>query len=160
MSQTVYVESKGVGFWAYDVVLAVFLKYLIDAACERQSHTFEAWLVDEVERWRVSAVISDFTLVLGSDWGQPQIETFTQLAEEVCHVLAQRDQIPAEEIKTWKMLGDLACSTRDLAFVRSPCVVRLARAAIRLVNGKLPEPPQGTWWFFGPDDGSVTIAKS
>jgi hypothetical protein len=159
MSKTLFVEFRGDGFWAFDVVSAVFLKHLIDVATPFVGHAGGTWLADAVARWREDAVISDFGLFLDDIWTVEQVETFTALAVAACDALSRRDVIPAEEIESWLMVDDLRCYARGLPFVTTASAVRLGRAVIRLVNGTLPEPPTWTWWFFSTDDAPTTIQK-
>lgn len=56
MSQTQSVTYKRRGFWAYDVAVGVFLKYLIDAA-EARGEANASWLSETTSQWRVWAVV-------------------------------------------------------------------------------------------------------
>ena len=52
MSKTLYVDFRGQGFWAFDVVSGIFLKHLIDVAEPRITDRHEPWLAEAVGRWR------------------------------------------------------------------------------------------------------------
>jgi hypothetical protein len=159
MSKTLYVEFRGSGFWAYDVVSAVFLKHLIDAATPHLERAGDGWLSDAVTKWRVNAVISDFGLYLDDSWSVKQIKIFTALATEACETLSGRAAIPAEEIESWQMKDGLCCFSRGMPAVSTASAIRLGRAIIQLVNGTLPEAPPGMWWFFATEDSPTTIRK-
>ena len=64
MSKTLYVEFRGRGFWAFDVVSGIFLKHLVDVAEARVAVRHEPWLVEAVGHWRFNAVVSDCGLFL------------------------------------------------------------------------------------------------
>ena len=159
MSKTLFVSFRDNGFWAFDVVSAVFLKHLIDAATTYLERHNEAWLLDAVAKWRVNAVISDLGLFLDDSWSPPQLDTFTALAIAACDSLAKRDQIPAEEIESWEMADGLRCFARGLSAVSTASAIRLGEAVVKLVNSALPDPPAGTWWFFFATDAYTTIRK-
>jgi hypothetical protein len=159
MSQTLFVHFRDGGFWAFDVVSAVFLKHLIDAATSYLDLHEEPWLSDAVARWRVNAAISDLGLFLDDSWSREQVNTFTALARAACDALSNRDKIPAEEIQSWQMVDDLCCFARGLPAVTAASAIRLGEAIIKLVNGVLPEPPPGTWWFFATEDDATILNR-
>ena len=159
MSKTLFVEFRGRGFWAYDVISGVFLKHLIDTASRGLGDGSQPWLVGAIANWRVSAVISDLGFFLDDDWSDQQIKTFTALAEKACKELSRRCEIPADEIASWPILDDLKIFPRGLPAVGTQSPIRLGQAVIQLVNGSLPEPPAGTWWFFGTEDAPRTLTK-
>lgn len=106
MRQTQSVTYADRGFWAYDVAVGVFLKYLIDAAqARREVNT--AWLSEAVSQWRVRAVVVDFGFRLDEHWSAEQQKTFITLAEKACAALAIRNSITAEEIVGWPFVDDL-----------------------------------------------------
>lgn len=159
MSKTKFVAygdwSQAPGFWAYDVALNVFLKYLIDAAqANEQANT--AWLSSAISDWRV-ACVPDFMLRLDANWSSEQRQTFLDLAEEACAKLAARESIPAEEIVSWPILDDIRIFTRGATEVFTAPVVELGRAIIALVRGELPEAPEGQIWLYGAPEGRQTI---
>ena len=89
---TKFVAYQGHGFWAYDVALGIFLKYLINVA-EESSEAAHTWLSGRVSSWRVIACIHDIGLTLEADWSAVQRQMFVALAEEACARLATRDSI-------------------------------------------------------------------
>lgn len=159
MSQTLFVKFRGGGFWAFDVLSAVFLKHLIEVAIPHLERPGHAWLSEAVARWRVNAVVSDFGLYLDDAWSADQITTFSALATVACDALSAREELPAEEIESWQMVEDLRCFARGLPVVKTAAVVRLGRAVIQLVNGTLPEAPPGTWWLFATENDPPTIRR-
>ncbi len=163
MSQTLFVHYRDDGFWAFDVVSAVFLKHLIDAATSHLERHDEPWLADSISHWRFNAVCGDLGLYLDEAWSDEQLATFTGLARKACEALSKRDKIAADEIQSWQMLvgdGDKShCFARGLPAVTTASAVRLGEAIIKLVNGTLPKPPPGTWWFFATEDSGETLRK-
>ena len=159
MSKTLFVEFRGRGFWAFDVVSGVFLKHLVDAASSCLAGQNHPWLADAVEQWRFNAVISDCGLFLDDGWSAEQLRVFSELAARACDRLAERAEIPADEISSWPMLDGERIFPRGLAAVQTKSLIRFGRALIQLVNGSLPEPPPGTWWFYSTEDAPRTITK-
>lgn len=159
MSRTLFVEFRGDGFWAFDVVVGIFLKHLIDAASLRLEEKDEAWLAEAVAEWRVNAVISDLGLFLDESWSQNQIDAFTALGKEACNSLAERESISAEEIESWEMADNLHCFARGLPSVTTASAIRLGDAIVKLVNGSLPAPPPRTWWFFATEECAATMPR-
>jgi hypothetical protein len=156
VSKTQPVTFADRGFWAYDVALGVFFKYLIDAA-QASGEANTPWLSEAVSAWRVWAVISDFAVRFDEDWSAEQRKTFIALAEEACAALAARDSISAEEIVTWPFVDDLRIHPRGAKEVLTAPVVELGRAVIALIRYELPEAPKGEAWIFGTEAGRSTI---
>jgi hypothetical protein len=161
MSKTLFVSFRDGGFWAFDVVSAVFLKHLIDAVTVHLERHSEPWLTDALPRWRFTAVCGDLGLFLDESWSPEQIATFSGLAREACDALSKREKIPAEEIQSWQIIDgdDGRCFARGMPFVTTASAIRLGEAIIKLVNGALPEPPPGTWWFFATEESGETLRK-
>jgi hypothetical protein len=104
-------------------------------------------------------VCGDLGLYLDEAWSDEQLATFTGLARKACEELSKRDKIPADEIQSWPM-GDIGrCFARGLPYVTTASAIRLGEAIIKLVNGTLPEPAPGTWWFFATEDSGETLGK-
>jgi hypothetical protein len=161
MSKTLFVHWRDDGFWVFDVVSAVFLKHLIDAATSYLEHHDEPWLRDAIPRWRFNAVCGDLGLFLDESWSVEQLGIFTGLARQACDALSKRERIPADEIQSWQMIDgdDGRCFARGEPFVTTASAIRLGEAIIKLVNGTLPEPPPGTWWFFATEKSGATLGK-
>lgn len=159
MSRTLYVDFRGRGFWAFDVVSGIFLKHLVDVASQRIAVQGESWLVEAVERWRFNAVISDCGLFLDDNWSAEQVQSVRELATAACDLLSSRTEISAEEMLSWPLLDGKGVFPRSLASVASESAIRFGRAVIQLLDGSLPEAPSGTWWFFGTEDSPHILAK-
>jgi hypothetical protein len=156
MSKTKFVEFGGNGFWAYDVALGVFLKYLIDIA-EASPQANSVWLSERLPRWRVIACISDFGLRLDENRTTIQRQGFIAFAEEACARLALRESIPAEEMLAWNVLDGEGISPRGASEVQTGPVIEVGRAIIALMSGELPEPPENAAWCYGFPEGRTTI---
>jgi hypothetical protein len=152
VSATQFVRYAGRGFWAYDVAVGVFLKYLLDAA-EKSGEAHNPWLSEAISNWRVWAVISDFGFILDEHWSPEERKTFVALAEQACAAIASRNSIPAEEIVSWPFVDNLRIFPRGTKEVHTAPVVELGRAMVALLLGELPEAPKGEAWFFGTPDG-------
>jgi hypothetical protein len=149
MSKTLYVDFRGQGFRAFDVVSGIFLKYLIDVAEQRITDRDEPWLTAAVRHWRVNATCSDYGLFLADNWSAEQLQSVRELATAACELLSKRREISAEEMSSWSLLNGKGVFPRGYASVTTDSAIRLGRAIIQLLDGLLPEAPQGTWWFFG-----------
>jgi hypothetical protein len=147
VSQTKYVKYAGRGFWAYDVILGVFLKYLIDAAEASDQATTE-WLSGAVSSWREVACIPDYGLSLDENWSQAERQCLVLLAEMACLQLAKRPSIPTTEFDSWSLLEDFHIYPRGATEVFTGPIVELGRAIMALISGTLPEAPSGTAWFY------------
>jgi hypothetical protein len=156
VSKTQFVKYAGHGFWAYDVAVGVFLKYLLDAA-ESSPEAQTPWLSEAMSNWRLWAVISDFGFTLEEQWSAEERKTFIALAEEACAALATRDSIAAQEIVSWPFVDDLRIHPRGSKEVHTAQVIELGRAIIALVSGELPEAPEGKIWLYGTPAGRGTL---
>jgi hypothetical protein len=159
MSKTLYVEFRDRGFWAFDVVSGIFLKHLVDATAPRLAVQRDAWLAEAVDRWRFNAVVSDCGLFLDDDWSPEQVQSVKEIATAACNLLSNRSEISAEEMSSWPLLDGEGVFARGYASVTTDSAIRLGQAIIQLLDGSLPEAPQGTWWFFGTEDAPRTLAK-
>jgi hypothetical protein len=158
MSKTLYVQFRGHGFWAFDVVSGIFLKHLIDVAAPRTADQHEPWLAEAVDRWRVIAVIGDYVVCLDDNWSAEQIRTVRELATAACDLLSSRSEISAEEMSSWSLLNGEGVFPRGLASVTTASAIRLGRAIIQLLDGTLAEAPRGTaWWLFGTEVDPDTL---
>jgi hypothetical protein len=134
-------------FWAYDVSLGVFLKYLIDVA-QRSPQANEPWLSELVRGWRLSACITDVGLYLENDWTPEQRRCFVEWAYESCNLIGQRSAIPAAEMLAWRVLDDEGIFPRSTTEVPTAPIVELGKAIIRLISGDRPG-PIGKDWIYG-----------
>jgi hypothetical protein len=156
MSSTQFVEYRAQGFWAYDVALGVFLKHLIDASSAHDQGRSK-WLAEATAWWRVVACVGDYGLEIDSAWSAEQLGVFVELADDACKQLARADVISAKDVATWRVLENETIFLRGAAELRTAPLIELGRAVIALVQGTLPAPPDGTWWFFGTPEGRSTI---
>ena len=156
MSKTKFVSCGDDGFWAYDVALGVFMKYVIDAA-EAPDDERSPWLSGAISDWRLSACFPDHGLTLDPNWSSPNMATFIDLANKACDELSRQDAVSAEEIASWTILEDLKIFTRGASEVETRPVVELGRAIVALAKGVLPAAPQGTIWLYGAPTGRTTL---
>jgi hypothetical protein len=158
MSRTLFIECRGEGFWAYDVAAGVFLKHLIDAASQYIERQPCAWLGDCIEQWRVNAITADFGLHLDPGWTQEQRQIVRTLLDAACEELAKCEAISGEEVASWKILAGEGVFVRGATQIPTAPCVALGRAIALLLEGRLPQAPLGSWWFYGID-GVATIRK-
>jgi hypothetical protein len=159
MTLTKWIDPGDRGFWAYDVAAGVFLKYLIDAA-EAKGQADTPFLAKALSQWRVQAVITECGFTLEESWTALQRQNFIAFAEEACARLASRESIPAEEIVSWQLKGDLRIFLPGAKEVNTAPVIELGRAIIALVSGGLLDAPRGEAWFHGTPTGRSTIKMS
>ena len=146
MSATVFVHFGDRGFWAYDIVLGVFLKHLIDAA-EATGYSRAPFLNDAVRHWRL-APIANLGFHLEKSWTPLQRQNVIAFAQEACARLATRDSIPIEEIVSWPFADGERLFHRGLHEVHTQPVIELGGATIALLRDELPKAPMGEAWFF------------
>jgi len=159
VSMSKVVLYGGRGFWAFDIVLGVFVKYLIDAVeATGQAHT--PFLAEAIPEWRL-AVLYDFALTLKESWTPLQKQNVIDFAEQACARLAMRETISTEEIVSWPFGGDEHIFHRGLKEVRTAPVIKLGRAFIALLRNELPNTPEDeAWWFFGVEDDPCTVGMN
>jgi len=159
MSKTLFIKYGGDGFWAYDVAVGVFLKHLLDQACQQVVRQPLTWLIDSIERWRVDTVVSDLGLYLDPGWTHDQRRVVRTLIDQACEELEKSKAISAEEAASWKILDGRGVFSRGAAQILTAPAVELGRAIGLLLEGALPEAPLGSWWFYGGENGVSTIRK-
>lgn len=159
MSQTVFVEYKGNGFWAYHVALGVLLKHLIDAASVEAVQSGSAWLQSCTEKWRVNAVVPDFSLVLDKRWSDAERATLVRLLDEVVDKLTTRATISSQEMETWEILDGKGVPVPAEEQLSTRPVAELGRTIQQLLQEQLPSAPEGHWWFYGTEDGRDTHGR-
>jgi hypothetical protein len=159
MSKTTPVEFRGRGFWAFDVSLSILLAELIDVAEALGSDQRPPWLAGALPTLRVHAVVgADFLFSpdLGLEGGQ--LDELIGLVAEASRRLRQRRTVTAAEAAQWQVLDDHTVIWRPAAAVETAPIAELGQAIIQLLQGTLPSPPPGTWWYFGLSGGPRTIA--
>jgi hypothetical protein len=159
MTATVYVNFRDRGFWAYDVVSGVLLKHLIDRASVQLVDHPEAWLAEAVAKWRVNVICSNYGLEFHNDWSADQIQVVRELLLSTCDVLSASGDVSAAEMSSWNALDGTGVFPRGLESISTTSVIQLGHAIIQLLDGTLPEPPAGNWWFFTPAEKPDLIAK-
>ena len=157
MSKRHYVQFREDGFWAFDVVSSVLLKHVIDLAAPRVEG--REWLAEAVHYWQVCTAYTDLALFFEGEWSADQVGEVRGLFAAACDAIAAREEIPAAEVESWPAVDGLTLFARGLPAVPTKPVVNLGRAIIQLFDGTLPDPPPGTWWFFGVDDMPNTMPK-
>jgi hypothetical protein len=151
MSKSLYVEFRGQGFWAFDVVSSILLKHMVDVAMPGIVAN-GPWLGEIVQRWREDFAISDFGFYLDEKWTKAQIEVVVDLIEAACTLLEVRDGIPADEIEHWELLDGMRICTRGMPVVPTKPVITLGRAVMSLLRGTLSPAPVGMRWWYGVED--------
>ena len=135
-------------FWAYDVPLSIFLKFLIDAADERLALGIDQWLVEATYDWRVNiAVGGSIALTIDEEWSQNQIDTIIELCRTAITAIRLSGDLPAREIESWPIIDDSRIFTRGHDPVPCEPVARLGEVFVSLLQNKLPKPPEGNYWF-------------
>ena len=159
VSKTAFVRYGDDGFWTYDVALSIFLKHLIDVAQPRANEPDAGWLGEEAAWWRVVAGVGEgaYGFEIKRPWSRAQRDLFVELARQACDVMAKRDGWSAEEVTSWLMLDNARICPRSATFIATAPVIELGQAIVALAEGTLPEPPPGTWWFFGTPRGRDTL---
>jgi hypothetical protein len=159
VSKTQFVDFRGAGIWAIDVICSVFLKYLIDAGAERVDSGADKWLADTLEKWRLNAIISEFGLYLDNNWSPSQIDTITDMCRQVSDELLKLGSIPASELEECRILDELGISAGNVDPIPCEPVVRFVGAVMALLNNTLPPAPDGYWWLYTLEEKPQTVPK-
>lgn len=157
MSKTLYVDFRDVGFWAFDVVAATYIKFLVDAAETRMTSDADSWLADVIQQWRVNAAISDFGFHLNDEWTDSQITTIVEIFNKTNDTIAAIGDIPARTVDAEPIVDDLHIFLRNIDPIAHKPVVRFGKGLIDLLSDSLPEPPKGHWWYYNLADELGTI---
>lgn len=159
MSKSLFIEFRGQGFWAFDVVTSILLKHLVDVASP-QIETNGSWLGEVVHKWEVDTILPDsFGFELAESWSESQIDIVISLIEDACRLLQEREGIPASEIEGWELLDGNRLFARGIQVVSTESVTALGRAIVSILKGELPPAPAGTWWWYGTEVHPGTISK-
>ncbi len=158
MSKSVYVGFRDQGFWAFDVIVSILLKHLVEVAEPKVADN--QWLAEVVHQWRVGTVIPDSCGVnLDDNWSDEQVEVIVLLFEETCKMLQEQDNITAEQIAQWQLLDAMQIFCRGIPVFSAKSIVDLCEAIILMLCGRLPPAPAGTWWWYGVEDHPRTIPR-
>ncbi len=172
MSKTAFVDYGGAGFWAFDVGLGIFLKFLIDRANLLISETkdkhrkagdveskYADWLSACIDMWRQAAVLgANVGLSYDYPMTEKQVQIVLRLIDEVCHELGARESIPRQEMESWDVLSGHGVFSRGYTEYPTAPVIELGRAIQDLLRGTLLPAPKGKLWFFGTPTGRETVA--
>jgi len=154
VSATRYVEYGDRGFWAYDIILGVLVKHLVEAI-EATGYSRAPFLDKALHHWRLTPIL-DIGFRLLKSWTPEQRQNVITFVDEACARLATRDAIPIGEIVSWPFPGDSRLPHRGLKQVRTASVIELGRAITALLRDELPKARKGEAWFF-TDTGRSTI---
>jgi hypothetical protein len=143
--------------WVYDASFSVLFAEVIRAVEDMPPAQRPAWWPDIVQGMRVDAVITDFALDLDLGLGDTQREEFAQLIDDASSALLRRRTLTAEEAAEWKVLDDTSVIFRGTEPVDLAPAAAARAALTALIRGTLPPAPPGTWWFYGPPNGRITI---
>lgn len=148
------IRYKGVGFWAYDVSVGIFLKHLIDVANHQLDAGKHRWLEECVKDWRIYAVLcGSLGVNFDESWSNDQLDVVASLIDEACELLGQRQYISAKETKSWNILDGKGIGTRGTANYPTRVVVELGNAIKDLIQGNLLPAPEGYWLYYGTPIG-------
>jgi hypothetical protein len=154
------VEFRGKGFWAYDVVGAILLKHMIDAAQQVTQLSDKSWLQDVITQWQISAGVPDYGFYLDDNWSDAQIYLIQNLLNKVQAQLSHRDYFTETEIQAWQLVDDLQICARGHDVIPTRSVIRFGQGVSSLLQNQMEESPPGTWWFYGLAEKKETIQMS
>ena len=155
MSKTVFVQFRGDGFWAYDVVSSVLANFMVAAANKIESHN--TWLSESIHSWRINAVVSEYGFHLADDWSADQIEVVRKLCVEASESIRKLGDFDAETVESWPQIDGGKICTRGHDIIPAEPVAKLGDAIVALLDGDLPDAPESHWWFYGLNDVTGTI---
>jgi hypothetical protein len=160
MSKTTPVQFRGRSFWAFDVSLSILLAELIDIAEALGPERRPPWLAGALPTLRLHAAVGD--LLFSPDLGlqDGQLDELIALIAEATRRLRQRRTVTvtAAEAAEWIVLDDQTVLWRPADAVDTEPIAELGEAVMQLLQGTLPSPPLGTWWYFGLSGGPQTVA--
>lgn len=149
-----FIEFREDGFWAYDVAVSILLKHMIDRAQLREPCD---WLLECLERWRINTLVSDFGMHLDPAWTLDQCVLVQTVISEAIQELKKVESISADEAAAWRVHDESGICFRGHKQILSAPIITLGQAITNLLQGALPKPPPGTWWFYGISEGTETI---
>jgi hypothetical protein len=159
MSKTASVSFRQRNLWAYDVSLSILLAELIEVITCLDPGERPQWLTGLLPDFRRHAVVgADLHLDLDLGLTDQQRDHLLELIAQAGQRLRERKMISAAEAAEWEVLDGHAVIWRSAAAVDTSAIADLGGAVIALVQGTLPDPPQGAWWLFGMPGGLQTLA--
>lgn len=159
MSKTVPVGFRNRQLWAFDVSLSILLAETVRLGQAVAASSPGSWLTPVLDTLRRHAILGaneyfDLDLTITDD----QREQVLQIIADVARQLRHRGTITRGEAARWVVLDGHPVIWRNAEAVDTGPIADLGDALIDLVHGTLPDPPPGTWWYFGFPDGPHTIA--
>ena len=148
MTRTAFVKHGGNGFWVYDVAGSVFLWFLIKVANKQLELHDEPWLRDSIQRWRVSAVVTELAHYADNDWTTSQVDTVIQLSQHAIEAIRLHGDFAASDAQSWPVLDDKRIFARGHDPIPAEPVARLGEAYVQLLQGELPPQLDQHAWFF------------
>ena len=158
MSRLMCVEFRDVGFWAFDVVAATYIRFLVDTAEARATSESNTWLADVIHNWRVSAAVSDVGFHLDDSWTEPQVKTVVEIFRKTNEKIAPLGDIPARTVDSAPIVDELHIFLRNIDPIPHRPLLRFGKAVIDLLSGSLSAPPTGHWWCYDLAE-TVSIIK-
>lgn len=152
MSCTQYIEFRGAGFWVFDVVSSVFLKFLMNAAEEQITANPEDWLRESISHWRINATTTDFGFYLNDDWTEAETAVVIAMCRAAIEAIRVRGNISAVDLQSQPILDDLFIDTRGIDLIPSQPIIKFGEAVTALLENKLSKPPLHHSWIFDLDD--------
>jgi hypothetical protein len=158
VSKTAYVGFADQGFWTFDVSLSIMLAETVRVGEELPKDQRPEWLPNALDELRGLAVASDLGFVVELSWPPDGVRLLRSLLTEVSRRLAARRMLSADEVATWDVLDGNTIELRNAQVVDLTPVVELTQATIQLLEGALPQAPNGTWWLYGFEGGRGTVS--
>lgn len=144
MGQKTTVQYRdGPYFWAYDVPMGVFLRFLILRA--RKVDPVPNWLEHEIGIWEMVIDVNEYGLNFdpNSTWTSSRHEQILQLVQATCGEIGEHESFSADEMCSWEHPVD----PRSHEYLPSKPVLDFGIAVRELLQESLPTPPKGTLWF-------------
>ena len=156
MSKTAAVSAQGRNFWAYDVSISFLAHEMLAVGREYAPGPWFDQLAGALTGVAIVAgtVGLDLEPVVQAD----AVESFALITCEAGARLRARGSVTQADAEARRIEGRPAIwrIENDPAMSTAP-IVDLAHAMVELVQGRLPEPPPGTWWFLGLPTGPRTM---
>ena len=160
MSRTVAIEYRERHFWAFDAALAVWLIEIVNAATSDRLDE-DPWWAGHLRQWRVATVLgANVGHQLPHDWDEQRFAQFLDISRRTIESLRVRRSERGATLAALRGVdGETTCADRYAAQdqVDLEPIAVLGQAILDLVLGQLPQPPAGSWWYFGEGSQPATI---
>ncbi|MGV9408794.1 hypothetical protein ACWDOP_02675 [Nocardia sp. NPDC003693] len=159
MSSTKFVGIDGLGFWAVDDALDVWLAYLV-GQIEPESLADDPWFGGVHDQWRRAAALDDHGVTMVID-NERQRDLIRACARAARSAAVDGGDIGPDRLRQWLILDGTAVSD---GFARHPegvvltRILEVADGFIALLEGRLEPAPDGSRWHLGTGEGMRTIA--